>query len=297
MNEDAHEGLELRVTAGLHAGAALPLDREPISIGSDEQCDVVLLDAGVLPRHMGLIWSDAGAWRTEPDGAQVEIGAPIAIGESWIVVVPRSAPWAPAESRAPPDAQLASGQASPIAHTSRYRGPVWLALAFIPAVISVLVTWCLVAREDRQRAAVQPLIASSILPQVAKPSNLNEIRRRAARELADRGLEELVTLEASPGRIHLEAELDDTELERFNRALRALEQKLGNEAKIDARVSPLSRTLPFTIQSVVRGTVSHITLTDGQPVFEGCAVQGWKLEEIQPGKLVFLKKRRMEIPW
>jgi type III secretion protein D len=303
MNENAHEGLELRVTAGLHAGAALPLDREPISIGSDEQCDVVLLDAGILPRHLGLICSDAGEWHTEPDGALIEIGKPIAIGESCIVVAPRSAPWAPAAGRAGLDAQPANVPITPIAHTSRHRGPVWLALALILAVIGVIgvigviVTWSLGAREDMQRAVQEHAISSITMPQAAKPSDENEIRRRAARELADRGLAELVTLDASPGRIHMEAELNDTELERFDRALRALQEQFGDEVEIDARVSPISHTLPFTIQSVVRGAASHITLADGQRVFEGSAVRGWRLEEIQPGKLVFVRRRRMEIPW
>lgn len=300
MNQNVHEGLELRVTAGLHAGAALPLDWEPISIGSDEQCDVVLLDAGILPRHLRLICSEAGEWRTEPDGARVEIGTPIAIGVSCIVVAPRSAPWAPAAGRAEPDVHLASGLVPPSARTSRHRGLVWLALASILAVIGVIgviVTWSLVGRDDMQRAVQQPAISSITLPQAAKPSDANEIRRRAARELTDRGLAELVVLEASPGRIHMEAELDDAEVDRFDRALRALKEQFGDEVEIDSRVSPISHTLPFTIQSVVRGAASHVTLKDGQRVFEGSTVGGWRLEEIQPLKLIFVRKRRMEIPW
>ncbi len=48
----AHEAAVLRIVAGLHAGATRPLSRrEMVLIGSGEDCDVVLADAGVAPHH------------------------------------------------------------------------------------------------------------------------------------------------------------------------------------------------------------------------------------------------------
>ncbi|KAB7536409.1 FHA domain-containing protein [Klebsiella pneumoniae] len=47
----ASEALTLTVLAGLHHGATTSLDRSDMTIGSDERCDVVLLDPGVAAQH------------------------------------------------------------------------------------------------------------------------------------------------------------------------------------------------------------------------------------------------------
>ena len=51
-NDNEHDSAVLRIVSGLHAGASRPLARrEMVLIGSGDDCDVVLADAGVAAHH------------------------------------------------------------------------------------------------------------------------------------------------------------------------------------------------------------------------------------------------------
>jgi type III secretion protein D len=56
--------LELRVLSGMHAGARVLLEGDEYLIGTREDCDFVLTDPGVLPRHARLVRVD-GVWLLE----------------------------------------------------------------------------------------------------------------------------------------------------------------------------------------------------------------------------------------
>lgn len=64
--------LELRVLTGLHQGAALLLIDDEVVLGSAPQCDVVLLDEGIAPRHLHILLREGGwAWKTHGEGGQL----------------------------------------------------------------------------------------------------------------------------------------------------------------------------------------------------------------------------------
>lgn len=98
--------LELRILSGYHRGATLPLGAEALTIGADEDADVVLADPGLAARHARLV-PDGGSWVLEAlDGAvrgaadnavleriALDAGDCARLGAVWIGVCAQDAPW------------------------------------------------------------------------------------------------------------------------------------------------------------------------------------------------------------
>jgi S-DNA-T family DNA segregation ATPase FtsK/SpoIIIE len=59
--------LELRVVAGLDAGRRMPLGNDPVTVGRDDDCDLVLTDEGVSRRHVRLAPGASGLRTTITD--------------------------------------------------------------------------------------------------------------------------------------------------------------------------------------------------------------------------------------
>jgi DNA segregation ATPase FtsK/SpoIIIE, S-DNA-T family len=59
--------LELRVVAGLDAGRRMPLGNGPVTVGRDDDCDLVLLDEGVSRRHVQVAPGASGLRATVTD--------------------------------------------------------------------------------------------------------------------------------------------------------------------------------------------------------------------------------------
>jgi type III secretion protein D len=93
---------ELRILSGMHAGARAPLDGDDYTLGTLDDCDFVLADAGVQPRHARLSRGDSG-WQLdwvadegEEPGlapARVEPGKAVPVGPIVIAVDAPDAPW------------------------------------------------------------------------------------------------------------------------------------------------------------------------------------------------------------
>ena len=55
--------------------------------------------------------------------------------------------------------------------------------------------------------------------------------------------------------------------------------------------------LPFTISEVITGQMASIVTSEGERVFVGDRIHGYQLVRIEPGKLIFVGDRRVEIAW
>jgi type III secretion system YscD/HrpQ family protein len=84
---DAVAGWELVVFGGLHRGAQLQIG-EPgwCLVGSADDCDVVLRDAGVHPHHLVLYWQDARLFVRALDASATLGGVPLEQGAAIEVV-------------------------------------------------------------------------------------------------------------------------------------------------------------------------------------------------------------------
>lgn len=291
--------LELRVLAGLHAGAALPIGLEDVLLGSDETCDVILLDPEVLPRHLRLR-ADAGRWLAEPEaaapvrdrhgaalaaGAPVPLDQPIQLGQTWIVLCAASAPWEEdAVPAAPPAAADAVASAAPAAPPQRWRWALGLLSAFGLLLALTLLLW-----PDPAPPAPPPAATA--------PAEADSIEREAVRVLRAHGLAAVVGMVYETGHLTLEAQLDDDETRRFHSAVAMLRSYFGKTVKIDIKLSTLNRSLPFAVSEIVTGPAAHIRLADGTILYPGETAGGYRLLAIRPGKLLFSGKREIELPW
>jgi type III secretion protein D len=94
--------LELRILSGMHAGARAPLQDGPYLLGTGPDCDFVLADDGVQPRHARLSPAEGG-WQMDWLGAEgrepvlgalrLQPGVAVAMGPVVLAIDEARAPW------------------------------------------------------------------------------------------------------------------------------------------------------------------------------------------------------------
>jgi type III secretion system YscD/HrpQ family protein len=126
----------LRVLSGPHLGAEMSLRPGRYAIGTDDDCDIVLSDSRLAPRHAFLIVSDdqvsvePGDGAVTVDGAQIDGRvvvadfAPVLMGATALALGPANGPWpeiALTRPESPPangaDGDLAAAPATAVAAT------------------------------------------------------------------------------------------------------------------------------------------------------------------------------------
>jgi type III secretion protein D len=97
---------ELRILNGLHRGATLPLDGHGVTIGADEQADVVMADHGIAADH-ALLSPNGDGWLLSATGGAVyadghyqpqplvdlEPGQAARVGDIWLCVAEQDSAW------------------------------------------------------------------------------------------------------------------------------------------------------------------------------------------------------------
>lgn len=111
---------ELRVLSGLHQGAALTLSNDTVTVGSDTNCTVVLLDEGVSPLHATLCWIDGVGW-AQAEAPGLAITNPLRVGPVWLSIVAPHTPWVDLDQLLSESASTAS--ASPADVATVYQAP------------------------------------------------------------------------------------------------------------------------------------------------------------------------------
>ncbi len=155
--------VELRLLAGLQAGARMRLAPGQHRLGASDDCDVILLGRGIEEHGATLTWDgdtlrltlcqlDASAPVTDEGAAQatLALGAPFRLGDLWLCVAPLDSPWpatgswlagdAGAAGRvagpAPPEASAPEVRALPRAVPLAARLMVWVLAASVVVVVS-----------------------------------------------------------------------------------------------------------------------------------------------------------------
>jgi hypothetical protein len=254
--------LELRVVQGLHEGAALRLLPPVITVGSDETCDVILLDPGVRPRHLQLVFDDVNGWLVESTGTALPLDSPIAVGEAMIIVTSPRQAWHAPESR--PDREEDAGQSSPVMDTSHEieSATTGTHAARIPRAMS---------NRTRTSLVLMLLLLMSLL-----------------------GLWLLSGWRLGVGRqqsIPVQTSVASLTLREFSPVRKV--QALGEQPT----PTQLDIQPPFALQGVVMGPVSYVVLSDGRRLYEGQSHAGWRLESIRSAEIVWMGSHRIEMPW
>ncbi len=332
--ELAGNRLELRVVQGIHAGAVLPLAGDSIRIGSDENCDVVLLDSGVLPFHLNLISNDK-RWCLETEGYEVIPGKAIQVGTAAIAIFEVTDPWLALEQMglAERDPIFASdvsdsenlvnnGGSKKILPKAR---PIALIATLLSLVFCIFITLTLefwigpifnksevtdyklnldtllindsssITKINTGEKAVELTSSSIQLDGVADPKSLE---LEAIRIFSQHDLVNSADIQATQGHLKIKAYIGQLKLQNFETALKILGKRVGNQVTIDATVINPEQSLPFVLREVILNPISpHIILSNGKRLQEGQTLDGVTLVNIEPGNLTFQGKRRIEVQW
>lgn len=119
MNQPS--AVELRIFSGIHAGARAALAPGRLLLGADPDCDLILCDPGVAPRHAELRSDDSG-WRLFPlvagaglpvDGVRLAPGVGLSIGPVLVALAALDAPWQLPEATFAEEAALPAAPGTP----------------------------------------------------------------------------------------------------------------------------------------------------------------------------------------
>jgi type III secretion protein D len=311
--------MELRILSGLHRGAVLDLveDAGTLAVGMSPQADVLMVDAGVAGIHCRLS-SKAGRWYIEPAEGRVfdaagqlvkasvaiERGASYRIGDVWIGFHAEGDPW----DQAVPPAAAARAQQADRTVASRYprmkasSAGAMLAFVLLPAAVwFVSSAW---GRVEPRVAAAKPGVSQSAqsaiqLAASAAASSVPEPAAGLAEEfthaLAERNLTDRLDLELSASRWNIRGSLDAEEQQRLERLLVHFTEKHQPDFPINVTLVSPADLLPFKVVEVISGKGAGIVTDGGDRVYVGDTVQGYRLSAVDPGKVVFVGKRRVEV--
>ncbi|UXH79525.1 FHA domain-containing protein [Roseateles amylovorans] len=322
-----HDELELRVLSGLQSGAALPLD-DSLTVGSGDDCDVLLLDNGIAPTHLQVAWSPDGeltlycvegavvdAYGHElPAASPLLTDAPFCAADVWLVVQPRDEPWTPwtgpaPAAEAPPPAKPALGAPeSEIELRAEPRPRAPQRPRSSSAVVRVLVLGCgalstllgLVALLTQMGvpvagdASAEPVVHAPWAGHRAGATAPTGLSGPAAME-GSASVPSLSSVEAAiPA--PAPAPAGPTGAQRASVAPRQAPTRAG-PVTVVRLTDDESVVLPFVVREVMLGQQSRVTLTDGRVLLPGDEVAGWRLMEVRASTLVFSGEQRVQVPW
>lgn len=307
-------GLELRILSGLHRGAFLPLAAEPLSVGSDEACDVVLVDEGVAPLHATVRALDCGYSIQRQGGAvcgrdghpladMLVPGACIALGPVWFSVDWEGQPW-PTVPAAMPSLQ---GKAA-----KRGRKP-WLVVG--GGIASAVVLLGLVGFAsapsasasapprhsllDPTRDAHELAKAAAGLTDDKRPASPTDValREQFRHRLEDAELMRHLDAQLGDTEWSLRGDLDAEEMGRLERVLAGFITEHHVGFPVHAKVIPAEQLLPFHIRQFQGGLNASVAVDDGTRLYVGDSFRGYRLQSVHDNELVFSGPRQIVVRW
>jgi len=327
--------LELRILSGYHRGATLPLGDEVLSIGGDEDADVVLADPGLAPRHAQLAPQGAG-WALEAvdgvvrddqdngarDAVFLDGGGFARVGPIWLTVCAAASPWQdpPAEPTGPLDDEEAGPMladeedmpqdALPEPEPEPAPPEPSPAPALPPPV-----------RSRGARTILVPLTAVAVLSAaaayawtgrpdgsaavpgrvaaVAPPQQLAAAQLQAAlrKRLGEIDLLARVTLDLRTDAWTISGALNDDETARLQRMLRTFSERYVVDIPVNVTIGSPEAMLPFRISQVIASSDPSIVLDDGRRLYVGDEYRGVRLAAIAGSRLRFTGRHNLDIAW
>ena len=292
--------LELRVLAGLLAGAALPLVRDEISIGADDSCDVLLLDPGV-PAHPVVLRRTGEGWHDD-SGQAWPLGVARAVGEARLAICEIGAPAIQSHALSPDVA----GEALPAPASRPPATAIPVAVPLVaerpdasPARRRVLlavglgmVILCVVGLAAVGFGALLPDgPASPVRSSGPPPPPAQQLEQMARDLLRQRDLDPAVRALAQTGVLRLEGRVEQGDLPKVDEVLATLRDRFGKRVLVEDAVIGLPSDPPLQVREFVIGPATHVTLVNGRIVFEGQQIDGLWLTRSAPSRLAFVPSR------
>ncbi|KPC25858.1 HrpQ [Pseudomonas syringae pv. cilantro] len=322
---------ELRVLNGQHQGAALPLVGEQWSIGSAEELDLALDDAGVASLHCRLQRLDE-RWTLNAEegvvcdeqgnalpGLDVKLNSPFMLGPVWLCVSPAEDAWPSVPAVIPKQPQAEPEQARKDVPLQKVRsrsqflnrttgiiagllvgviGSAWsltrpaaIAMDQGPAHIAAMTTDAPPDPARTPAKAAKPVADGRI-----HLSSAEAVRHQLSTMLSDRLLTD-VSVEETPDGLVLNGDLKEESLLVYQRMLQRFKDRYDSPVNVMDNVASNRNALPFVVVQIMTGPHAHLVTADGRRVYVGDEVNGLRLTRIDKQRLQFDGDRHVEVNW
>jgi len=281
--------LELRILSGLNRGAAMTIeDARAMNIGSADNSDVLILDHNIDAHHISLEYQEGELVLTPVGEVRAEDGSyitePIIVERlhafflrgTWIGIADSEDDWS----------IFAIGGLLMLASWAT-------ASVFLPkeSVLNDKKAKAGIMAEGKQESSAE-------IKKVTQPKkyysreDLAEILNIKLTELQ---LRHLVDFKYDTEGWSIDANLDDEDRLRLERAVENFNGIYKPRFPINVRIVSLNSFLPFKVTQIMSGKMAGVTTDDGQRFFVGDTIDGYRLVSVQGNKAVFDGKRKIEI--
>jgi type III secretion protein D len=324
--------LELRILTGLQRGAAMAIEEGRIlTLGSDDNCDVLILDHGIAEQHLTLEYQEEALVLNPLDEVRGDDGEHITeaivverlhlfyLKGIWVGIADAEDDWSIFDELIPE--KLPEPNLELVAEGEDYHiEPIkmsWKSKLFAVAGLLMLASWAtasvFIPKESALKSTVSKKPASGALvsdKDAKVDESLNPIKKvtvakkyYSREELAEiinsklmeLQLRALVDIKYDVEGWILEASLDDEDRLRLERALEAFNAEYKPRFPITVKVLNLANFLPFKVTQIVSGKMAGVITEDGQRFFVGDTVDGYRLVSVQGNKAVFDGKRKIDV--
>jgi type III secretion system (T3SS) inner membrane Yop/YscD-like protein/type III secretion system (T3SS) inner membrane Yop/CscD-like protein len=289
----------LEIVEGLHHGVRVALEDSEYLVGLNAECDIVLRDDGVLPRH-ALLRIDGNDARIEAVGGDVTVGSlKVAIGQGCRVRLPVVVAIGGAKLQLLP----ARPQGAFAALTATMKNqPAKVAGGVLVCALAVAV----VAKGLRSpEPAPAPLADASTVEQnfsetrnagSSAPANFSPAAAKAAAEELNGKLKEagITTLKVGAGvdRLAVSGRLNEQQASGWAEIQRWFDARFAGSMIMTANVAigPMEGPAPVRLQAVWFGQRPYIIADNGSRYYEGAVLDsGWIVQRIADDRVILNK--------
>ena len=321
--------LELRILTGLQRGAAMAIeDTQVLTVGSGDNCDVLILDHGIAEQHLTLEYQEEALVLTPLDEIRGDDGnyidEPIIVERLhlfylkgiWVGIADTEDDWSIFDELIPE--KIPEPNLELVAEGEEYHiEPIkmsWKSKLFAIAGLLMLASWAtasvFIPKDSALKSSLSKKPASGAVKEEKVDESLNPIKKVSvakkyyAREelaeilnskLMELQLRPLVDLKYDIEGWTIEASLDDEDRLRLERALEWFNAEYKPRFPITVKILNLEKFLPFKITQIVSGKMAGVITEDGQRFFVGDTVEGYRLVSVQGNKATFDGKRKIDI--
>jgi type III secretion protein D len=306
----------LEVLTGLNSGGTLTMIDGFIVLGSDEECDVVLLDTCVAPRHATVEFIEGEAQVVAQSEGVVLAGHPLPKGRHRILRLPFVLALADVElafsqtdagmsaTSDPPPWQAALTRLMPAPFAERLRPPGRRAVWAIGAVLMGLMLYMMISpllttpQPQNSRSVVA---GSAMPPQPAAPRRVVASTTRASSDDIARAADglrrdlasalPLMQVSAVEDGVRVEGPLAPEDMRRWEAIARRFDERHAGRIsilKIDEGRSARAERLP-RIEAVWAGEKPFV-MVEGTRYFIGQAIEGgWTFQKLTPNEIILAR--------
>lgn len=148
-----------------------------------------------------------------------------------------------------------------------------------------------------QQTTVRAMSAAPPASAASAPKPMAELQRLFMARLRAADLAPLLEIELGDAKWHLRGSLSPEEDRRLESVIAAFFKEHRPPVAFTALVVPPEALLPFRISQISAGQMANVVTADGKRMFVGDSHAGYTLARVEPHKLVFTGKRRVEVAW